>query len=327
MEPAEQEHRRQLEAEAHRLGFHKVGVAAAGRSRHADRYLAWLDAGRHASMGYLEREVARRVDPRETVPDARSVIVVTFPYQSEVEVPDDPARGKIARYARGRDYHKVMTPRLAALARFVAGDAPNDPHPPQDPGAPRRTWYTVDTAPILERDWAEAAGIGWIGRNALVIDREIGSYFFLGVVVTDREYAPDPPATDHCGTCRACLDVCPTDAFVGERSVDARRCISYLTIEHRGEIDSTLADKLEGWVFGCDLCQEVCPYNNRHARVLPAIDDDLTPRELPDRLDQLSALDRESFLASFAGTPITRTGHERLARNARLNANARGTST
>lgn len=294
-----------LKVRAHELGFYSVGIAAADVSPHAERYREWLAAGRHGTMDYLARNVERRIDPRETLPGAKSVIVVTLPYVSDVDfpAPDDSKDGRIARYARGRDYHKVMPPRLRELARHIADD---DAY---------RTWYTADTGPLLERDWAERAGVGWIGKNAVVIDPEVGSWFFLGVVVTDRPYPPDPPATDHCGTCRRCLDACPTDAFVGERSVDARRCISYWTIEHRGELGE-FEDRLDGWIFGCDICQEVCPFNRRSGRTAPPVLDDFTPRALPTDLDSLADIDRERFLQAFAGTAVTRTGWQGIARNA-----------
>ena len=294
-----------LKSEARNLGFLRCGVAAAGRSPHADRYLEWLDAGRQGTMHYLTRNVARRLDPRVTLPGARSVIVVSLPYPDDVGFPPSRDRGKISRYARGRDYHKVLGHRLRRLAEHVRE------------GDRWHTWYSVDTGPLLERDWAEAAGIGWIGKNALVLDREVGSWFFLGVIVTDRPYATDPPATDHCGTCRACLDACPTDAFVGARSVDARRCISYLTIEHRGDLDPELATQLGGWIFGCDICQEVCPFNTRSGRTSPPTPTDFEPRALLDHLPTIAALDRAAFLEAYAGTPVTRARVEGLTRNAR----------
>ena len=294
-----------MKAAARDLGFVRVGVAAAGPSPHRQRYQEWLAAGRHGTMSYMARNVARRIDPRNTLAGACSVVVCALPYPDQVPFPADhePERGKIARYARGRDYHKVMVPRLRSVAEWIRH-------------ADRwRTWYTVDTGPLLERDWAEAAGVGWIGKNGLVIDAELGSWFLLGVVVTDRDFAPDPPATDHCGTCRACLDACPTDAFVGPRSVDARRCISYLTIEHRGEIDATLAPRMERWIFGCDICQEVCPFNRRAGRPRPETLPDLEDRQLPNDRDSLLTLDAGSFVEAFAGTALMRPGLAGMQRN------------
>ncbi|MEM7261625.1 MAG: tRNA epoxyqueuosine(34) reductase QueG [Planctomycetota bacterium] len=293
-----------LRARATELGFTRLGVARAGRSPHADRFLASLDAGHFASMAYLAREVDRRIDPRATIPGARSVIAASFPYDGDAPFPDDNSHGKIARYARGRDYHKVVTPKIRQLAEIIRD------------GDQHRTWYNVDNGPILERDWAEAAGLGWIGKNGLVIDPELGSWFFLAVIITDREYAADTPQTDHCGSCRRCLDACPTDAFVAPRTVDSHRCISYWTIEHRGDFPDDGVDRTHGWVFGCDICQEVCPFNTRTQRPRLAIDPDLAPRPLPTDLDTLASLTPESFLEAFAGTAVVRTKVDGLRRNA-----------
>ena len=302
-----------LRAFARTLGFHSLGVAEAGRSRHADRYLVWLQAGKHGSMDYLSRHVDRRIDPRKSLPGARTVVVVTLPYDPDPEFPPDSAkeRGKIARYARGRDYHKVMKPRLHSLASEIGA------------GGQFQTWYTADAGPLLERDWAEAAGIGWIGKNGLLIDREIGSWFFLGAVVTDRHYDPDSPGLDQCGRCTRCLDACPTDALADIRSVDATKCISYWTIERDHPVDSSEGITLGGWVFGCDICQEVCPWNTRPARTGPAIAEDLQPRALPDKLRVLASLDREQFLEYFRGTAVMRAGENRLSASARAIEQAR----
>ena len=296
-----------VKREALRLGFHGVGVATAGPSAHADRYLEWLQLGRNASMDYMARNVANRIDPRETLDGARSVIVVTLPYDDSPPFPDpgDRNRGRISRYARGRDYHRVMAPMLKKLREFI------------DCGGKWRSWYSVDTSPILERDWAETSGVGWIGKNGLVIDPEIGSWFFLGTVVTNRGFAADEPAADHCGSCRRCVDACPTGAIVEERTIDARRCISYLTIEHRGEFPSEPSVSLNNWLFGCDICQEVCPWNTRSSRRQPEIHPDFQPRPLQDHLESLLTISEEDYLESFSSTAIPRTGRSGISRNAR----------
>ena len=301
-----------LKGAARSLGFRSIGVARAGRSPHADRFLAWLDAGHHGSMDYLARKVERRIDPRETLQGAQSVVVVSMPYADDVDFPTDgePDRGRIARYARGRDYHRVMEKRLKRLSAVIRDEARF------------RTWYTVDAGPLLERDWAEAAGIGWLGKNALIIDPEIGSWFFLGVILTDRLYPADPAIADQCGRCTRCLDACPTGALATARTVDAQKCISYLTIERSEPLTAEAGASLEGWVLGCDICQEVCPWNTRPARVSPVIDPDFAPRALPDSLETLGSLDRSSFLEHFSGTAIVRAGAERLAENARAVARA-----
>jgi epoxyqueuosine reductase len=304
-----------LRAAARALGFHRLGIAAAERSRHADRYLEWLAAGRHGAMEYLAREVARRIDPRESLPGARSVVVVSLPYDDDVPfpAPDDPGRARIARYARGRDYHRVMGAKLRRLAEAIRE------------GSRFAAWWTVDSGPLLERDFAEAAGIGWIGKNALVIDPEIGSWIFLGAVVTDRPYRPDAPSLDQCGRCTRCLDACPTGALATPRTVDAQKCISYRTIEDRALVAEDQGATLAGWVLGCDICQEVCPWNTRPGRRRPAIDPDLAPRPLPDALDELGALDRDGFLARFRGTAAMRAGARRVAASARAVAAHRRT--
>ena len=277
-------------------------------------------------MDYLARKVERRIDPRETLPGATSVVVVTLPYVDDVDfpAPDQLDRGRIARYARGRDYHRVMETRLKRLATEIRTHEAS--------GEERfRTWYTVDAGPLLERDWAEAAGIGWIGKNGLVIDPDTGSWMFLGAILTDRPYPIDTPIHDQCGRCTRCLDACPTGALIGardpgERSVDARLCISYLTIERAEPLPADGGATLDGWVYGCDICQEVCPWNTRPARVAPETLDDLAPRPLPDDLATLATLDRERFLEHFRGTATVRAGHVRIAENARAVAATRGVS-
>ncbi|HIC22170.1 MAG TPA: tRNA epoxyqueuosine(34) reductase QueG, partial [Planctomycetes bacterium] len=222
----ERESPKRLIAEALRIGFHSLGISEATRSPHADRFLRWIEKKQYASMQWITRNTQRRIDPRKSLPGARSVLTVTLPYSSAVSStgPSTEPGAKVARYARGRDYHKVMRPMLESLCEFVSeGDRWN-------------TWWSVDTSPLLERDWAELSGIGWIGKNGIVIDHEIGSWFFLGAIVTDRSFVASTPAMDHCGNCTRCIDACPTSAIVSPRTIDAGRCISYWTIEHRGEL-------------------------------------------------------------------------------------------
>ncbi len=294
-----------LKQRARELGFQRVGVARAGRSPHADRYLASMAAGRFATMEYLSQNVERRVDPRNTLSGAATVVALTVPYADEVPQPESKGDGKIARYAWSRDYHKVIVPRLRDLAEYIRD------------GDRFRTWYNVDNGPILERDWAEAAGVGWIGKNGLVIDPATGSRFFLALVLTDRRYAADAAALDHCGTCTRCIDACPTGAIVSPRTIDSNRCISYLTIEHREEFDDEQAKSLHGWVFGCDICQDVCPFNTRAQRHAVPLDPALEPRNLPLDLVTLARMSREEFLVAFAGTPVNRTKDSGMRRNAK----------
>ncbi len=270
-------------AQAEALGFSPVGIARPDASEHLDFYRSWLAEGRHGEMGYLSREdsVARRADLGETLPGVRSVVVVAHEYFQDDPpgVPDDPSRGVIARYARGRDYHKVVKKKLMALGRWLEEGAAAT-----DGVAPPARWRAyVDTGPILERDLARRAGIGWFGKNTMILNPKRGSWFFLGVLLTDVELEPDQPfKADHCGSCRACLDACPTGALLGRDEtgapvMDATRCISYLTIEHRGPIPTELRPLMGNRIYGCDICQEVCPWNVRFAEA--AAERDYAARE------------------------------------------------
>ncbi len=260
-----------VRAKARELGFDLVGITTPEPTDHLTFYRRWLAGGRHGGMSYLARRdaLARRGDLAATLPGVRSVIVVGHEYYQEDPsgVPEDPSRGVIARYARGRDYHKVVKKKLVALGRWLGG-----------------AWRAyVDTGPILERELARRAGLGWFGKNTMLINPERGSYFFLGVLLTDVALEPDAPfEADHCGTCRACLDACPTGALLGRDEsgapvMDAVRCISYLTIEHRGPIPVELRRLMGNRIYGCDICQEVCPWNERFAEV--AAEQDYAARE------------------------------------------------
>lgn len=287
------------------LGFDACGIAKAGHVDGEDRLGQWLDAGYHADMDWMARTKAIRQDPREKMPGARSVVVVARNYYHER--PEAPANsGKVARYAWGRDYHRVLKKPLLKLARLLDAYGVDQP-----------SYASVDAGPVMERAWAERAGIGWVGKNSLILRRDIGSWFFLGTVITEVELAPDAPIGDHCGSCRACLDACPTDAFVREGVVDAGKCISYQTIENRGEIPKVLQDQFEGWVFGCDICQEVCPWN-RFATISTEPDFAPRPGHANLDLDQLCTMSPENFDAEFAGTPIRRAKHPGMVRNARV---------
>jgi epoxyqueuosine reductase len=246
-----------LKAEAIRLGFDRVGIAPAVTPPGYPDFLRWLEAGNAAGMGYLRRQEPGRSHPSSILEDVRSVVMVSVVYgTNEPARPREdpaPARGKVARYARGPDYHRVLWDRLEELLNWLRSERPE-----------ARGRAVVDTAPLLERDYARLAGLGWIGKNTMLIDRRLGSFTFLGALLTDLELAYDTPhAANHCGTCTRCLDACPTDAFDGPYRLDARRCISYWTIEHRGPIPDPEADRLHGWVFGCDVCQDVCPWNRK----------------------------------------------------------------
>jgi len=250
-------------------GFDRAGVAQVQPSEHGDFLDAWLAASHHGTMAYMARPdaVARRKDPALTLPGARSALVVAHDHfqPDPAGVPDDPSRGVIARYARGRDYHRVMTKGLKQVARELEAAC-------REAGLAPPEWrICVDTAPVFERELAQRAGLGWPGRNTMLIHPRVGSYFFLGVMLLDAEVEADAPFDrDHCGSCRACLDACPTGALLGRDAngapvMDARRCISYLTIEHRGPIPPELREAMGNRVYGCDICQESCPFPLRFA--------------------------------------------------------------
>ncbi len=283
------------------LGFDRVAVGPADPPEHGRAFEAWLDAGYAGTMDYLERRRAERLDPRRLLPGARSVIAVALNYY-QGESSDTEAWAPVARYAWGRDYHDLMRPRLERLSEFIHGAG----------GPAVRTRAAVDTSAVLERDLAARAGLGWVGKNTNLLHPELGSWFFIGVILTTADLDFDGPLPDRCGTCRACLDVCPTEAFVAPYVLDARRCISYLTIEHPGPIPEELRTPMGEWLFGCDLCQTVCPWNRKAPLTgEPA----LMPRAELMPLPSLLGMTEEDFKARFGGTPLTRPRRRGLLRN------------
>jgi len=290
-------------------GFDRVGFARATQVPEAERFHAWLEAGHAADMDYLARNATRRTDPREIVPDALSVIAVALHYHeiqtSESEMsPGKTGDATISVYARGEDYHRVLERRLKALSRELT-----------ESYAGHTFRYYVDTGPVLERSWAQATGIGWIGKNTCAIDSDRGSYFFIGVIITTLEIEADSPATNHCGSCTKCLEACPTDAFAEPFVLDSKRCISYLTIEHRGPIDGELAEKFGSLVFGCDICQQVCPFNKPDTG---PIEPELAPRvenQQPSLEELMQLADVEDFRARFPRSAVRRARHPGFIRN------------
>ena len=296
----------QVKRQAARLGFDLAGIAPAVSPPGFHPLLEWLNRGYAADMVWMERRQDAYRHPDGVLPGTRSVIVTAVNYHSESPVP---GTARIARYAlSGRDYHDVLRQRLQCLAEELRELLPE-----------ARTRVVVDTAPLLERDFARLAGIGWFGRNTMLISRRLGSWFFLGAILTSAELDYDEPfSADYCGTCTRCLDACPTQAFPEPYVLDSRRCISYHTIENRsGSIPDDLAERFGDWVFGCDICQEVCPWN----RFAP---EDSIPefRPRPDlqnlTADDLLSLSDEQFSERFSGTPLERTGLAALQRNAAI---------
>jgi epoxyqueuosine reductase len=299
------------------LGFDLVGIAAARPARHAAAFRAWLAEGHHADMDWIAKDIERRIDPRIWRPEMRFMVVVGISYATQPPSPrlwNDPMRGRIARYAWGRDYHKVIPARLNKLADFIRSEAP--------PGTQCQSF--TDARPVMEHDAALAAGLGFIGRNTLLIHPEWGSMLFLGGLLVSCELDADEPTPGEgaqykgkadCGACRRCLNACPTHAFPAEYILNSRRCISYQTIENRGAIPLELRPKMGNWIFGCDACQEVCPWVKRysHTGQKPWLEAD--PDRMAPRLEELAVLDDAGFLDRFAGTPVMRCKRRGLLRN------------
>jgi epoxyqueuosine reductase len=296
---------------ARELGFDAVGVAPVQPSAHAERYGAWIGEGMHGEMAYLAREdaVAKRADPEVLVPGARSAVVVAIEYYSADAEEADASRGIVARYARNDDYHDLLKNRLIALQEWANAEL-----------TPLGGRAYVDAGPVLERELASRAGLGWFGRNTMLIQPRRGSYFFLGVLLLDVELEYDEPfARDHCGSCSRCVSACPTGALLGRDEtgaprMDARRCISYLTIELRGPIPRELRPLMGNRIYGCDICQEVCPWNSFAE---PAHDPAFIPREGMDgpSLIEWMGMSQEEFSRRFKGSAVKRTKRRGLLRN------------
>lgn len=290
------------------LGFDLVGIAPAqamhGEGAHLEE---WLGRGYHGSMAWLERDPEKRQDPRLVLPSARSIIVFAKNYYTPHEHDQHPDHAKISRYAWGRDYHRVLPKKLRKLHRFILERAPDA----------ENRWY-VDTGPIMEKPWAVRAGLGWMGKHTNVITRTHGSWLFLGTMISSLELEYDHPIADFCGSCTRCIDACPTDAIVAPYLLDATRCISFITIEEqpKKELQPEVAEKFDGWVFGCDICQDVCPWN-KFSR--PTDEEDFEPR--PGRLDltfdKILSMDDCEFEEYFRGSPVMRAKAEGMRRNAR----------
>ena len=311
---------RRVKAAALALGFDRAGVARLAVTRESAFFGKWIGRGHHGEMAYLARNVAARVDPSTLFEGARSALVVALVYAHPE--PDERSRpqARIARYAGGDDYHDVMLGRLRAVGDALEALA----------GRAVRWRAYVDTGPVLERVLAAHAGLGWIGKNSCVIDAELGSYFFLGVLASDLDLAPDEREPDHCGTCRACLDACPTNAFPEPHVLDATRCLSYTTIELRGAIPEPLRAAQGDWVFGCDICQDVCPWNSRSRRAIPPDAAGLRARLAPrpewvaPTLAWLLALDEDAWRSATRRSALRRAKFRGLVRNALIAAGNAG---
>ncbi len=305
-----------IRAEATRLGFSACGFARADCAPQAGPDLMrWLGEGRHGSMEWMETRAHQRVAPTALWPEAQSVIALGMSYAPEgdpLALASDGSAGRISVYAQGRDYHDTVKKALKALARWLVAQSACE------------LKVFVDTAPVMEKPLSAAAGIGWQGKHTNIVSREHGSWLFLGAIFTTLEIEPDQPARDNCGTCTRCLDACPTQAFDGARRIDARKCISYLTIEHKGPIPNELRKAIGNRIYGCDDCLAVCPWN-RFADAAAA-NRAFVPREelIAPRLADLLALDDAAFRQKFSGSPIKRIGVKRMVRNCLIAAGNSG---
>ncbi|MBK7754450.1 MAG: tRNA epoxyqueuosine(34) reductase QueG [Flavobacteriales bacterium] len=291
-----------VKAEAHRLGFLACGIARAGfLEEEAPRLEHWLRQDRHGSMGYMERHFDLRLDPRKLVEGAKSVISLAYNYHTPA-LQIDPQAPKLSAYAYGRDYHKVLRKRLRPLMIFIT----------ERFGAVNMRAF-VDSAPVMEKAWAQRAGVGWMGKNTNVIRQGKGSFFFLCEIVLDLDLAPDAPATDHCGTCRRCIDACPTDAIT-PYAVDGRKCISYVTIELKDAIPQEMSGKMANWAFGCDICQQVCPWNRFST---PHAEPEFRPQPEVMGLSasEWHGMTEVVFDRLFEGSAVKRTKYNGLMRN------------
>lgn len=287
------------------LGFSECGISKATYLEEDHRHLKdWLGKGYHAGMQWMTNHEEKRVDPRELVPGAKSVISVLYNYYMPPERSDDAL--KVSMYAQGNDYHYVMKRKLKSFLHLINENI-----------APANGRVFVDSAPVLDRAWAVKSGLGWIGKNSMLINKRQGSYFFIGELIIDIELPPDELVTDHCGTCTACIDACPTDAIVENKVIDSNLCISYLTIENREDhIPEQFEGKMDGWIFGCDICQEVCPWNrfsviHQENEFIPKFDLDIDA-------ESWLHMDEDEFRKKFRDSPVRRAGLEGIKRNVKF---------
>ena len=291
------------------LGFHKVGIAAIDAETESEvkRLQAWLALGYQADMAWMANP--KRQDIRLVMPEVQSVISVALNYYTPHQRPEGKEYAKISRYGWGRDYHKILHKKLKALANWL-----------QTLGEGIQARYYADTGPVQDKMWAQRAGIGWVAKNGNVITREYGSWVFLGEVLTNIRLTPDRPHTEHCGTCTRCMEACPTDAIVQPFVVDANRCIAYHTIENRAEhLPDAIAPNLNGWVAGCDICQDVCPWNQRFARETDVAEFQPYSQNLAPKLTELAEISDPDWSARFPASAWRRIKPEMWRRNARTN--------
>lgn len=297
----------QIKSKALELGFSKVGIAKAEMLNAESEHLReWLNKGYHASMQWMEKNIEKRIDPGNIVQNAQSVISVAINYYTSEQHRKEAETGKISRYAWGDDYHIHVTKRIETLAQCIKQLAPYS-----------ENRYYVDTGPMMDKVWASRAGLGWQGKHTNLITKEFGSWVFLGEIISTEKLDYDSPIEDFCGSCTACIDACPTDAIQEPYIVDSNSCISYLTIEHRGEVAESLGEKFDQWIYGCDICQDVCPWNKFQQ---PTEYKEFEPRieNVNPSLQELKNISQEEFSKRFKNSPIKRTKREGIIRNAAI---------
>ena len=291
---------------AKQLGFDLVGFAKADLLVEESIKLEnWLENGYQASMNYIENNLHKRKNVKEILPTAKSIVSLALNYYTPEKYSNEINKGKVSRYAWGKDYHLVIWQKLNELETELKELEPE-----------LETLSYVDTGPVMDKAWAVRAGIGWMGKHANVINPEYGSWFFIATIITNYEFEYSEIITDHCGTCTACIDACPTNAIVEEYVVDANKCISFQTIENKDEIPVELKGKFDNWIFGCDICQDVCPWNNKFS-VITSVKD-FYPHNKEISFDEVLVLDNNSFKERFAESPIKRTKLKGLQRNAKF---------
>ncbi|XWW44721.1 tRNA epoxyqueuosine(34) reductase QueG [Fibrella sp. USSR17] len=300
-----------IKAKALELGFDFCGIAKADfLAEEAPRLEAWLTRNMHGQMGYMANHFDKRLDPRLLVDDAKSVVSVLLNYypgdEPENRLPDDDEHLRVSKYAYGTDYHFVLKDKLKDLLTFIHTEI----------GEVGGRAF-VDSAPVMDKAWAAKSGLGWLGKHSNLLNRKMGSFFFIGELILDLELDPDGPTTDHCGTCTRCIDACPTDAIVAPYVVDGSRCISYYTIELKEAIPQEVKGKFDNWVFGCDICQDVCPWN-RFAKPHKTPDFKLSPELATIKKNDWEEITEELFRELFRRSPLKRTKRDGLVRNARF---------
>ncbi|QIP15361.1 tRNA epoxyqueuosine(34) reductase QueG [Spirosoma aureum] len=297
-----------IKARALALGFDFCGVAKADfLEEEAPRLETWLKNGMHGQMNYMANHFDKRLDPRLLVDDAKSVITVLLNYYPEQKLPESDADYKLSKYAYGADYHYVIKDKLKNLLAYIQ----------EEIGEVGGRAF-VDSAPVMDKAWANRGGLGWVGKHTNLINREIGSFFFIGELILDLELEPDGPITDYCGTCTRCIDACPTDAIVGPYVVDGSKCISYFTIELKEAIPDDVRGKFDNWVFGCDICQDVCPWN-RFAKPHKTVEFNLNPELAAFTKTDWEEITEDVFREVFRRSAVKRTKLEGLKRNIAFN--------